>query len=85
MPDKNNKAHECGWDTVAWNCVPRNEDRDLSEMLPVYESKDHGQILEREGKCRTCGKEYVMVYALDRIDDCETFEEVEFPPETRRL
>ena len=66
MEQKGMTKHECDWDSVEWECYPDGK--------PHYYVAGCGETLERNGKCRDCGKIFREVYIQSCIIDDDTNE-----------
>ena len=59
----NKTIHKCNWDTIVWE-------------PDGYHIAGCGETLERDGKCKVCGKTFREVYIHSCIINEETDEEV---------
>lgn len=61
------KPHECSWDTIEWECYGNGQ--------PHFYGAGCGETLERNGKCKVCGKTFREVYIQSLIIDEQTGKE----------
>jgi len=59
------KKHKCSWATVDW---------EFHKGVPYYHIGGLGETLERNGKCRECGKNFREIYLQSCTMDDDTDE-----------
>lgn len=64
--------HKCNWDTVEWEEI---------KGVPYYYVGGLGETLERNGKCKVCGRTIREVYLHSCYMDNGTDDIIDFPME----
>lgn len=65
--DFDKQKHACSWDSVEWE--------NYGDGNPRYYVAGCGETLERNGKCKVCGKKFREVYLHSCVIDEETGKE----------